>query len=98
MIKQANIQVECYSGFRADEYPKYFSWDNNRFEIYEIADRWYQVQITRHFRFATILRLRLPADKNSSLNTIFQVMNGLCAPDNYEENFYKVSHPELFKF
>ena len=42
MIKQANIQVECYSGFRADEYPKYFSWDNNRFEIYEIADRWYQ--------------------------------------------------------
>lgn len=42
MIKPVNIQVECYSGFKADEYPKYFYWDNNRFEILEITDRWYQ--------------------------------------------------------
>lgn len=42
MIKPVNIQVESYSGFMADEYPKYFFWENNRFEIYEIADRWYQ--------------------------------------------------------
>ena len=43
MIKPINIKVECYSGFKADEYPKYFHWDNNKFEIYEITDRWYQV-------------------------------------------------------
>jgi hypothetical protein len=42
MVKLININVECYSGFKADEYPKYFYLDNNRFEIYEIADRWYQ--------------------------------------------------------
>jgi hypothetical protein len=42
MMKLINIKVEYYSGFKADEYPKYFYWENNRFEIYAIADRWYQ--------------------------------------------------------
>ncbi len=42
MIKQVNIKVECYSGFKADEYPKYFQLENNRFEICEITDRWHQ--------------------------------------------------------
>jgi hypothetical protein len=42
MIKLIHVNVECHSGFKADEYPKYFYWDNNRFEIYEIKDRWYQ--------------------------------------------------------
>ncbi|MBK7710728.1 MAG: cytoplasmic protein [Bacteroidales bacterium] len=42
MKKPVNIKVEGYSGFRAGEYPKYFFWDNNRFEILEITDRWYQ--------------------------------------------------------
>ena len=41
MIKQVSIKVDCYSGFKADEFPKYFYLDNNRFEIYEIKDRWY---------------------------------------------------------
>ncbi|MCY1722614.1 cytoplasmic protein [Prolixibacteraceae bacterium Z1-6] len=36
------IKVECHSGHRADEYPKYFYWDEIRFEIIEIIDRWYQ--------------------------------------------------------
>ncbi len=42
MIKPVRIKVECYSGLKAELYPKYFHWDNNKFEIYEIADRWYQ--------------------------------------------------------
>jgi hypothetical protein len=42
MIKQIIIKVDCYSGFKADEYPKYFYWDSIKFEIYEITDRWYQ--------------------------------------------------------
>jgi hypothetical protein len=36
------ISVECHSGYKADEYPKCFYWDNIRFEIAEIPDRWYQ--------------------------------------------------------
>jgi len=36
------IKVECYSGYKADEYPKCFYWNNNKYEIKEILDRWYQ--------------------------------------------------------
>jgi hypothetical protein len=42
MAKLIPINVECYSGFKADEYPKYFYWGNYKFEIFEILDRWYQ--------------------------------------------------------
>jgi len=33
---------ECYSGYKADEYPKCFYWNNKKFEIQQITDRWYQ--------------------------------------------------------
>ncbi len=36
------VKVICYSGYKADEYPKYFYWNEIRFEIMEIIDRWYQ--------------------------------------------------------
>lgn len=36
------IKVECYAGYKADEYPKCFYWNDIRFEIKEILDRWYQ--------------------------------------------------------
>lgn len=36
------IKVECYSGYKADEYPKCFYWDDERFEIKEVLDRWFQ--------------------------------------------------------
>jgi hypothetical protein len=46
MLKLVHIKVECFAGYKADEYPKYFQLDGNRFEIYEIADRWYQTTST----------------------------------------------------
>jgi len=42
MISLIPIEVECHSGFKADEYPKSFFWNNSRFEISQITDRWYQ--------------------------------------------------------
>jgi len=36
------VKVESYSGYKADEYPKYFYWNSTRYEIQEITDRWYQ--------------------------------------------------------
>lgn len=42
MIRLIPIKAECHSGFKADEYPKCFYVDNNRIEIQEITDRWYQ--------------------------------------------------------
>ena len=36
------IEAECYSGYKADEYPKCFYLNNEKFEIQLITDRWYQ--------------------------------------------------------
>lgn len=44
MIELVPINVESYSGYKADEYPKCFYWNNNKFEIKEIIDRWYQLE------------------------------------------------------
>jgi hypothetical protein len=42
MTKLIPIKVECHSGYKADEYPKCFYRNNDKFEIQEITDRWYQ--------------------------------------------------------
>lgn len=39
------IEVECHSGFKADEYPKSFTWYEKEYEIVEIVDRWYQMDL-----------------------------------------------------
>jgi hypothetical protein len=36
------IEVECHSGYKADEYPRCFYLNNDKYEIIEISDRWYQ--------------------------------------------------------
>lgn len=36
------IEVECHSGYKADEYPKCFYLSDEKYEIVEIIDRWYQ--------------------------------------------------------
>ena len=46
MLNLIRIRVESFAGYKADEYPKYFIMDGNRFEIYEIKDRWYQTTVT----------------------------------------------------
>jgi hypothetical protein len=42
MTKLIPIKVECHSGYKADEYPKCFYRNSDKFEIQEITDRWYQ--------------------------------------------------------
>jgi hypothetical protein len=42
MIHFVPIKVECYAGYKTDEEPRSFIWNNQRFEIEEIVDRWYQ--------------------------------------------------------
>jgi hypothetical protein len=36
------IDTECYSGYKADEYPKCFYRDNERYEITDVTDHWYE--------------------------------------------------------
>jgi hypothetical protein len=53
------IKVDCYSGYKADEYPKCFYWNNKLFKILEISDRWYQgdrnpeMPISEYFKVKT---------------------------------------------
>jgi len=41
-MKYIPIKVECHSGYKADEYPKSFNWNEKILIIEEIIDRWYQ--------------------------------------------------------
>ncbi len=36
------IQVECYSGYKANERPVAFIYGGRRHEVAEIIDRWYE--------------------------------------------------------
>jgi hypothetical protein len=36
------IQVECYSGYKANERPVAFAYQGRRWEVKEIIDRWYE--------------------------------------------------------
>jgi hypothetical protein len=42
MLDLVAIKVECYSGYKADEYPRCFYLWENKFDIRDITDRWYQ--------------------------------------------------------
>ncbi|HOM40015.1 MAG TPA: hypothetical protein PL101_07285 [Bacteroidales bacterium] len=59
MMKFIPVAVECYSGYRADEYPGAFYFNNNRYEVKEVIDRWYQgdlnpdFPVTNYFRVVT---------------------------------------------
>ena len=36
------IQVECYAGYKANETPRAFIYQERRYNILEIIDRWYE--------------------------------------------------------
>ena len=57
------IKVVCHSGFKADEYPKSFYWDNIKFEIKEILDRWYQDDQNPDFQSAIYFKVLTSDDK-----------------------------------
>jgi hypothetical protein len=42
MIRLIPVQVECYAGYKDDETPRGFTWNDRRYDIQEIVDRWYQ--------------------------------------------------------
>lgn len=57
-MKLIPIKVECHSGYKADEYPVSFYWDDIKFEIKEIADRWYQARATPDSPVADYFKVR----------------------------------------
>ncbi|MBD3344435.1 MAG: hypothetical protein GF401_05180 [Chitinivibrionales bacterium] len=47
-----NLHVETHSGYKADEYPVRFFIDNDKFEVLEVEDRWYEPDSTYFKVFA----------------------------------------------
>ncbi len=41
-MDQIAVQVKCYSGYKAEEYPLCFYWNDSKFEIDQVLDRWHQ--------------------------------------------------------
>jgi hypothetical protein len=41
-MEYEQIQVECHSGYKANEYPVAFTFQGHRWEVSEILDRWYE--------------------------------------------------------
>jgi hypothetical protein len=58
MIELIPIEVECHSGYKADEYPKCFCWDNKRCKIQEIIDRWYQGESNPKFPVSNYFKVK----------------------------------------
>ena len=57
------IEVECHSGYKADEYPKCFYWYDKKYEIKEISDRWYQGDLNPEFPPANYYKVLTTCDK-----------------------------------
>ncbi|MBZ4676401.1 MAG: putative cytosolic protein [Anaerophaga sp.] len=51
------ISVECYSGYRADEYPIKFYLHDMPFHITEIIDRWYQRESSPDYPASTYFKV-----------------------------------------
>lgn len=58
------VKVECYSGYKADEYPKRFFLDDLQFEVEEVLDRWYQGDLNPEFPAADYFKV-LTSDKKT---------------------------------
>ena len=57
-MKLTRIKVECYSGYKADEYPRLFLWKNKEIEIDEVTDRWYQGEGTSGWPLANYFKVK----------------------------------------
>jgi hypothetical protein len=38
------IEIECHAGYKADETPRRFRFEQNWIEVEEVVDRWHQVE------------------------------------------------------
>lgn len=61
------VEVQCYSGYKADEYPVGFILDNKRFRIREIIDRWYQGGIDSEFPVSNYFKVETTCGKQCIL-------------------------------
>jgi len=42
MKEFSTIQVDCYAGYKAVEVPREFTYQDRRYKVLEVIDRWYE--------------------------------------------------------
>lgn len=62
-MKLIPVKVETKSEYNAPEYPIRFYWANIKFDIKEIADRWYQLHSTPDWPVADYFKVRTTENK-----------------------------------
>ena len=62
-MELVQINVECHAAYRADEYPKCFYWNEKRFEIKEISDRWYHHDLNPEWPVANYFKVNTTCNK-----------------------------------
>ena len=60
------IQVECYSGHKADETPRRLRWKDEWIEVEEVLDCWFQVETLPDWPRADYLKV-LDSDQREYL-------------------------------
>lgn len=71
-FEEITIRVECYSGYKADESPRYFYLNNIRFEIKKINDRWHQADPDPGFPLADYFKVSTKDNKQYILKHYHQ--------------------------
>ncbi len=51
--------MSCYSGYKADEYPIIFTYLNEKLEVKEVTDRWYQGDNDPEFPVSNYFKVRI---------------------------------------
>jgi hypothetical protein len=63
MMKLIPVKAECYSGYIADEYPRCFTLKNEKFEIREVTDRWYQGETNPEYPVSNYFKVKTMCGK-----------------------------------
>ncbi len=63
-MKMLPVKVECYAGYKADEYPRCFRLNNLRIKIHEVAEHWYQEYFNEYFPETDYFRVKTQDHKN----------------------------------
>ena len=69
------IEVECYSGYRANERPVAFTFQGRRWEVAAIVDRWYEGGLHPNQPALDYFKVRTPEGRLFLLrhNSLFDV-------------------------
>ena len=71
-MKLIPIKVECHSGYKSNEYPISFYWENIKFEIIEISERWCQAQPTHTWPLADYFKVCTSGNRNYILKHVIK--------------------------